>query len=180
MMKKVFYTILLLAGLSAAFAACSGTYNANPSSNANGVVNPLTPLTAAQFTWGVGSTVGSMGGVINGVAWTTNNVSYGFDTGINSVIGVLGSQIMTLQCLHGYAGNIYPIAYGDTKHNTLTWSDSVGGSYYQFYSYYGNSGEIYVTENDSAFFKGMFYCEVLTPGGQITAINNGYFNIAKP
>ncbi len=178
-MKNVFYSILLFSCICIGFAACTGgAYNASPSSNANYVINPLTPLTQSQFTWGVGSTVGAMGAVINGVPWATNNVSWGLDTGANVLHGILGSQIMYLYLKNVYTGNIYPMSYHQYN-QSCTWSDSVGSTYNVYPSYYGNSGEVYITLNDSLSIQGMFYCEGITSTGQITAINNGYFNISK-
>ena len=177
-MKNGFYSILLFAAISVLFAACTGgAYDASPSSNANLLVNPLTPLKSSQFTWGVGAT-GSMGGTINGAAWVAASTSWSFINGGNQLIGYNGSQVMNLFLANTWAGNIYSMTFHQYN-SACTWSDSVGSSYYSYPSYLGNSGEVYITENDSAFIRGMFYCEGVTPSGQIVAINNGYFNIAK-
>lgn len=178
-MKNVFYSILLFAGICGVFAACTGgAYNASPTSNANFVINPLTPLTQSQFTWGVGSKVGAMGAVINGVPWATNNVFWIDTSGPNEVYGVLGSQVIHLHLNNVYGGNIYPMGFKLYEQNG-SWSDSVGSVYNIYQSINGNSGEAYITENDTTYIRGMFYFEGITNAGQIAAVNNGYFNIKK-
>ena len=180
-MKNVFSTILLfgvvVCGL---FSACTGgAYNATPSSNANYVINPLQPLKASQFTWGVGSTTGTLGGVINGVAWSTSNATWVLDTtGSNDIVGNIGSTMVFLRLKEVYTNNLYSMGYLQYDH-ACSYSDSVGKNYFAYYSYLGNSGEAYITENDSAYIRGMFYCECISASGQIAAINNGYFNIKK-
>ena len=179
-MNKISFSILLIGGIiCTVFAACTGgAYDASPNSNANYVVNPLEPLKASQFTWGVGSTAGDMGGVINGVAWSTSTATWVLDSGSNNLYGHVGSAMMYLHLNGVYTGNVYPMGYQEYN-QSCTWSDSSGSAYNQYYSYLGNSGEVYVTLNDSATIQGMFYCECISTTGQITAINNGYFNISK-
>lgn len=186
-MKNVFYSILLFACFCGVLASCTGgDYNASPNSNANYVVNPLKPLTATQFSWGEGTTaaiwsgLGVMGATINGSSWSTNNASWYVDTtGTTVVTGYVGSTIIQLKMNTIYTGKVYPMNFHDYNPYCQL-SDSVGGSYLAYYSFNGNSGELYITENDSAYIKGMFYCECISNNGQITAINNGYFNISKP
>ena len=186
-MKNVFYAILLFAGICSVLSmSCTGgDYNASPGSNANYVVNPSTPLTQAQFNWSEGATpalwsgTGVMGGVINGVSWATNNAFWIDTSGPNELYGVLGAQVIHLHLNSVYGGNIYPMSFHQYNQNG-TWSDSVSGSYNVYQSINGNSGEVYITENDSAYIKGMFYFEGITSTGQIAAINSGYFNISKP
>ncbi len=186
-MKNVFNTILLFAVICGVLASCTGgDYNVNPGSNANYVVNPLKPLTSAQFSWGTGSTpaiwsgTGVMGGVINGVSWSTNNVTWNLATGgDNVIIGTVGAKVMRLDLPSVYSGNVYTMAFHDYL-QTGTWSDSVGTSYVSYYSFFGNSGEVYITENDSAYIRGMFYFEGISNSNQITAVNSGYFSFAKP
>jgi hypothetical protein len=43
----------------------------------------------------------------------------------------------------------------------------------------GNSGGLYIVENDSARIKGLFYFQGVNPVGGIVNISNGYFNISK-
>ena len=180
-MKNVFVYFLLFGAVACGlFSACTGgAYNANPSSNANYVINPLEPLKASQFTWGVGSTTGTIGGVINGSSWSSTNAYWVLDSGSNDLYGSVGSAIIYLHLNGVYAGNVYSMGY-QQYNQSCTFSDSVGSTYNSYYSYLGNSGEVYITENDSAFIRGMFYCEGISKTGEINAINNGYFNIQKP
>jgi len=181
-MKNVILTILLFGAVACGlFSACTGgAYNASPGSNANYVINPLEPLKTSQFTWGVGSTTGTLGGVINGVAWSTNNATWYLDTtGTNDIVGNVGSVMIFLRLKGVYSNNLYSMGY-QQYNQSCSYSDSVGSNFYAYYSYNGNSGEVYVTENDSAYIRGMFYCECIASTGQIAAINNGYFNIKKP
>ncbi len=166
----------MFAGVCSLFAACSGDYTANPDSNANGVVNPLTPLTSSQFTW---TGTDPMSATINGAGWVAGGSSWAIDTsGGNRLIGYLGSTVMYLYLKEVYAGNVYAMNYNGFN-QSCTLADSVGGAYYTYYSFLGNSGEVKIIENDSAYIKGLFYCKGVTPSGQVVAINNGYFNIRK-
>ena len=178
-MKNGFYTILLFAVICGVFAACTGgNYNASPDNNANGAVNPLTPLTSSQFTW---TGTDPISATINGVPWVASLGTWSFDTaggGANVLTGVSGSTVVQLYLSGVYAGNIYGMNYHDYG-QFVDVSDSVSGAYYSYSSVYGNSGEVQIVENDSARIKGYFYAKCLTPSGQVLVINNGYFNLPK-
>ena len=176
-MKNVFYNTLLFACICSLFAACSsGDYSANPNSNANGVINPLTPLTSAQFSW---TGTDPMSATINGAQWVASSATWSIDTsGGNKLVGVTGSTMIYLYLNSVYAGNVYNMNYNDYS-QSCTVGDSIGGYYYTYYSFLGNSGEVKILENDSAYIKGLFYCKCLTPNGQVVAVNNGYFNVRK-
>ena len=178
-MKNLFYSILLFAGVCFAAASCSkGAYNASTDSNANGGVNPLSPLTASQFDW-IGSGKDPMSANINGVGWTAGSATWALDTvGGNIIIGHLGGQVMNLYLNQVYGGGVYSMSYHDYL-TSGTWSDSVGGAYYSYASYYGNSGEVYITHNDSSYIQGLFYFKGITSSGQIVSITDGYFKLNK-
>ncbi len=178
-MKNLLYSILLFAAIGLALASCNkGAYNANTDSVANGGVNPLTPLTAPQFNW-LSSGKDPMSANINGTPWTAATATWALDTtGSNVIIGYLGSQVMYLYLNQVYAGNIYQMSYNDYA-TSGRWSDSVGSAYYSYYSYLGNSGEVYITHNDSAYIQGLFYFKGLTPSGKIVSVTDGYFRLLK-
>ncbi len=178
-MKNLFYSILLFAAVGFAVASCNkGAYSANTDSAANGGVNPLTPLTAAQFDW-IGSGKDPMSANINGAGWTAGYATWALDTaGGNVIIGHLGGQMMYLYLNQVYAGNVYSMSYHDYG-TAATWSDSVGSAYYSYSSYLGNSGEVYITHNDSAYIQGLFYFKGITPTGQIVSVTDGYFKLLK-
>ncbi len=178
-MRKLLYSILLFAAIGFALASCSkGAYNANTDSAANGGVNPLTPLTASQFDW-IGSGKDPMSANINGTPWTAGYATWALNSaGSNIIIGYLGGQVMYLSLNQVYAGNVYSMSYHD-RADSSSWSDSVGSAYYSYSSYLGNSGEVYVTHNDSAYIQGLFYFKGITPTGQIVSITDGYFKLLK-
>ena len=178
-MKKIFYNFLFVTGAFCAINACSnGPYTANPSSNGNNSVNPLKPLTSSQFTWG-GS--GSISADINGSHFVADTASWGLDSsGTNIIAGSNSSGKGFLFYLNSvYAVNLYSLSYH--IYNTyMVYSDSISNVNDYYFSYFGNSGEVKITENDSAYIKGLFYFQGVTHDGRIVTVSNGYFNIAKP
>ncbi len=178
-MKKGFYSILLFAGICCAFVACNkGAYNANTVDNSNLAVNPLSPLTADQFDWAAGGK-DPVSANINGVPWTASAGSWALDTsGGNIIIGTFGAKRMYLYLNQVYEGNVYPMSYKQYAQNAV-WSDSVGVVYNSYYSYFGNSGEVYISHNDSASITGLFYFKGVTTSGEVVAITNGYFHLLK-
>ena len=178
-MKNVFYSILLFAGVCCAFAACSkGVYNANTADNSNLGVNPLTPLTSAQFDWAA-SGRDPMSANINGTPWTASWGTWVLDTtGSNVMVGVTGAKHLYLNLNQVYEGNIYPMSYNQFGQFGI-WSDSVGAVYNAYASYYGNSGEVYISHNDSASITGLFYFKGVSATGQVVSITNGYFHFLK-
>ena len=178
-MKNLFYSILLFAGVCFAVASCSkGAYTASTDSNANNGVNPLTPLTAAQFDW-IGGGKDPMSANINGTPWVASGATWALDTvGGNIIIGNLGGQVMYLYLNQVYGGGVYSMGYHDYL-TSGTWSDSVGSQYFSYASYLGNSGEVYITHNDSVYIQGLFYFKGITPSGQIVSVTDGYFKLNK-
>ena len=181
-MKKILHSILLFAGTCVALTSCSnGEYVANPGSAANTAVNPLKPLTASQFTWGG---TGSLSATINGVSFVADTAAWRLDSsGTNLIAGSSGdTRGFALNLRNVYAGNIYSLAYHIYNTEVIytvadTANKLLNGVYY---SYLGNSGEVYITENDSAYIKGLFYFEGVDDSGKLVTVNNGYFNVAKP
>ena len=180
-MKNVVYSILLLAATSIGFTACNGDYNANPGSASNGIVNPLDPLAIKDFTW-TGTT--PLSATINGNSFVADAslTTWSLDTAGGNVITGFKSGTtngMNLYLRSVYGGNLYGMG-SKSYYISATWIDSTGVADSYYYSYLGNSGEVYITENDSAYIKGLFYFEGVSTNGNIVAVNNGYFNIKKP
>jgi len=178
-MKNVFYSILLFAGVSCAFLACNkGEYTANPNDNSILGVNPLTPLTADQFDWGA-SGKDPISATINGTPWTASWGTWALDaTGTNVIMGISGAKMMQLYLNQVYQGNVYPMSYNQYGQFGI-WSDSVGSVYNAYASYFGNSGEVYISHNDSASITGLFYFKGVTASGQVISVTNGYFHFLK-
>ena len=177
-MKKVIYATLLCA-LSLGVVSCSnGDYQADPASNANGAVNPLTPLTEEEFTWG-GDEI--MVADINGNRWEADSVYFALDTsGGNVLIGTKKNSTASLRFYlkDVWTGNLYSMEWEDYNRNCML-GDSVGGFYKTYYSFLSNSGGIKITRNDSAAIKGLFYFKGVSADGKVANISKGYFNIDK-
>src|SRR4051812_49326598 len=108
-MNKGFFTILLVAGLAYICGSCSsGAYVANPTSNANGSINPLNPLKPDQFTWaGTGNKVSL---TINGSPWSSDSAYYfWYDSIQTNVVTAFGKdgKILSLMLKDVWAGNLY-------------------------------------------------------------------------
>jgi len=173
-MKYFLYCCLLVTGLSIVSACSNGDYVANPSSNVNGGVNPLKPLTASQFTW---TGTNPMSASINGSPWIASSYTYSFDSGNNMITGINGSQIIQLNLKNAYAGNLYSMGY--QMYNTSGFfTDSLGDVNNTYYSVLGNSGGLLMIQYvDTVAIKGLFYFQGVNAAGKIVNISNGYFNI---
>jgi hypothetical protein len=193
-MNKLFSSVLLFAGVCTALYSCSnGEYSANPSSNANGSINPLTPLTSSQFTWGG---TDPMSANINGSYWVADTAGFALDSLFaNELVGYNAGKGSSLAFYLSdvWGGNLYNMGYhkynlygvyvdftDSTSGNVFSNKASVTSSPHNYYSYIGNSGEVKITENDSAYIKGLFYFQGVNSKGQIVNVTNGYFKIAKP
>jgi hypothetical protein len=177
-MKKIFYSILLFSGLCLAANSCSnGVYTANPAGSANNSVNPLKPLTSSQFTW---ANTGVVSGDVNGVHFSADTAGWFLDSsGTNIITGLSGGKGFVFLLNNVYAVNLYSLSY-DVFNTQVAWTDTFGNLNDYYYSYYGNSGEVKITENDSAYIKGLFYFQGVTKDGRLVTVSNGSFNIAKP
>jgi len=177
-MKKVIYATLFCA-LSLGVVSCSnGDYQADPASNANGAVNPQTPLTSEEFTWG-GEEI--MAADINGSRWVADSVYFALDTsGGNVIIGTKFNSASTLRFYlkDVWAGNLYSMEWEDYN-RSCTYADSVGIEYKMYYSYLSNSGGIKINANDTDVIKSQFYFKGVSADGKVANISNGYFNIVK-
>ena len=179
-MKKLLYSILFCAGITGLLASCGGKdYVANPSSNANTGVNPLNPLTASQFTW---TGTAPLTVYVNGAPWTADTAFYTFDdsSGTNVIVGYKGTQALQLNLANVYAGAIYPMQL-KTYSVIAVWYnlDSSYSITSTYSSILGNSGEIKVTENDSAKMVAQFYFQGVNGSGGVNTYSNGYLSINK-
>ena len=178
-MNKLSYTILLFVCLCGSFASCdNGAYTANPGGSPAGVVNPLHPLTSSEFTW---SGTGPLGCMVNGTPFVSDSAytTWSLDTsGGNSIMGLKGIQGISLYLRNVYAPNVYSMNF-HSYYISGAWIDSLTNVSTYYLSYLGNSGEVKITENDSAYIRGLFYFEGISTTGNIVAVTNGYFNIKK-
>ena len=181
-MNKILYTVLLFAGICLTASSCSnGDYTANPSSAANNSVNPLNPLTKSQFTWSGNDPVSCN---INGSPWVADTAWYVIDSGGQNVIYAFKDsfrQRLVLYLVNTWTDNLYNMGFN--QYNTsATWVprvDSIGSYAGVYSSALGNSGELYMIENDSAIIKGKFYCQEVNGAGDIINFTNGWFNLKK-
>ncbi len=177
-MKKIFYTFLVGA-ITLSLASCSnGDYQADPASNANGAVNPVTPLADDEFNWKGEDPVSCD---VNGTHWKADYASFVLDTsganliqaGKNGVIGRLSFYLKDV-----WKGNTYPMEWKDYN-RYAAYYDSVDKTFTGFFSYLSNSGGLKIIQNDSAVIKGYFYFKGISPEGKIINVSNGWFNINK-
>ena len=178
-MNKGFFSILFVACLAISLGSCSsGAYVANPASNANQSINPLNPLTAKQFTWtGNGSKV-SMN--VNGNQWSTDTagVSYVDSLHTNVLWAYANGKELVMYIQDGWANNIYNMGF--KKYDYLAiWSDGVVFANAAYQSALGNSGELYMTANDSVNFCGKFYFQGVNDSNSIANITQGIFTLTK-
>lgn len=178
-MKRVLYTFLFMAGLSVMLSACSGgDYKANASSPANNSINPLKPLTASQFTW---SGVDPVSANINGSPWVADSAMYFLDsTGANVIFAYNGTQALYLYFRNTWQGGLYNMGFNnyDVIGEWVNMDSSFVSTSWHI-SALGNSGEMYMQQNDTVVFKGRFYCQAVNSHGDIVNISNGYFNFNK-
>lgn len=183
-MRKLFYSILLVTAVSLMLGSCSnGEYVANPTTNGNNSGNPLNPLKADQFTW---SGSGLFSVKINGNLWVADTAYYWLDTnGVNRIYAYKDSfrQEITLYLANTWSGNLYNM--GPKQYNMLaTWIpntlaiviDPKTGFYM---SALGNVGQMYMVTNDTMTYNGRFYCQTVSPEGDIVNLSEGYFNLTK-
>jgi hypothetical protein len=184
-MKNIFYSILVVAGVIFVVSSCSnGAYNTNPNSNQNQSINPLKPLTLSQFNWGGGAPVS---GDINGNHWQADTAFFGTDSsGASVLIAYKMNSHHAITSMMTFHLNIYKIETGSLFnmgfHKYDQWAsywDSSTTHGRVSLSYLGNSGEIDVTENDSAFLNAKFYFQGVAPDTSLLNVLNGNINFAK-
>ncbi len=180
-MKKILYSALLFGSVCLGMASCSnGDYIANPSSNGNNSVNPLNPLKPGDFIW-TGTAPLSL--KINGSSWVADSVIYLVDSlGYNLILGIKNKKIqLYLHLQDTYADNLYNMGYN--QYNRLgIWADSFGYSFSDsayYFSALGNSGQLYMTQNDTDFYAGKFYFQGVNAMGQVINISDGFMKIPK-
>lgn len=183
-MKKTFYALLLFAGVCFSVSSCSnGAYNASPSSPANSGVNPLNPLKASQFTWTGTDPVSFQ---VNGAGWHADTAYFLLDsTGASNVIAYKGSTAFIIHLADLYkvevaTGSVLDSMYYHGYSQFAAFLDSSNTGGYYCYSYLGNSGEVNVIENDSAYLKAQFYFIGVSSKGTVINVSNGWVNITKP
>ena len=175
-MKKILYAFLFT-GICAWTACSNGDYQANPSSPGNGGIAPVNPLTSTQFSW---SGTAPFSANIDGAGFVADNAYYTHDsTWANQIYASKGSTQFYFYLSDVWKDNLYNLGYHQyTRYCQV--SDSVSGLYETYYSFNGNSGGLWMLENDSAYFAGQFYFKGITDKGKVINITNGYFKLAKP
>lgn len=174
-MKKIIYA-LAVAGISVLASCSNGDYKASPDNNANGSVNPVSPLTSSEYTWNGQDPVSAD---INGAHWQADVAYFSLDsTWANILVASKGSQIMYFRLADVWGGNIYDLGY-KVPNRYIVWTDSVDGTYTAFASNLGNSAGLKVNQNDSAVIKGQFYAKAVSTSGKVVNISNGYFKLNK-
>ncbi len=183
-MKKILYSALLLTGISLIAASCSnGDYVASPTNPANNSINPMKPLSASDFNWMNGDSLRADISDNSGTyAWVADSTVYGFDapSGAFYIRGIKGKQALYLTLKNTWGGQVYNMGF--KQYNILAqWfsTDSIYkvASWYQ--SALGNSGEIYMTEVDSVYIRGMFYFQGINGRGEVMNAGHGVFNKYK-
>ncbi len=176
-MKRILYCALLFTGLSI-FSACSnGDYIANPAAAANNSINPLDPLKKTDFTW---TGTDPVSAEINGNQWVAETATYVFDSGRHYILAMKGNSALVFNLTDVWRDNLYNMGYGQFNTNVV-YMDSFGGSVNDYFaSYQGNSGGLYMLQNDTIAIKGLFYFQGLNAAGGVRNVIHGYFNIAKP
>jgi len=176
-MKKLVYCALFCAGLSWLGACSNGDYITNPNSNTNSSINPLDPLKASDFTWTGKDPVSAD---INGVSWVATDYTYVFDSGRHYIVAHNGPSAMVFNLTDVWKDNLYNMGYQQFN-AYVVYMDSFGGPSADFYaSYLGNSGGLYMLQNDTVAIKGLFYFLGVNATGGVRNVLHGYFNIPKP
>jgi hypothetical protein len=163
------------------FACSNGDYNANPTSAANGSVNPFELLDSAGFNW---SGTNSISANINGNFFNVDSTKVNFNltaTGTNVITGYLSpGRGLRFELNEVYANNIYPLGYNN-KYRLMEYHDSVGTNAVTYYSYFGNVGQVQILRNDPLRIIGRFHFQALNMvNGTVINVSNGWFNIGKP
>ncbi|MBX2907111.1 MAG: hypothetical protein KF744_13785 [Taibaiella sp.] len=180
-MKRIFHTLALAAAIAGTLASCNnGDYVADPNSNANPGVNPVTPLTESEFTWENKNE--KLAADINGTRWVADNVTFYLDsTGANVVTGYKDKSdiVVQLYMRDVWGGNLYDMEYKNmdqygTVISTVPLESTI------LYSYLGNSGGLKITQNDSAWIRGSFYFKAIDAKNNVTSVLKGVMNIEKP
>ena len=180
-MKKVLFSIIAVLATCTFFACNNGDYNANPTSNANGSINPMDLLDSAGFSW---SGTDAISANINGNFFNVDSTKTSFtltSTGTNVITGyVTPGHGLRFELNEVYGNNIYPLGYNNT-YRAMMFQDSVGSSAVTYYSYFGNVGQVQILRNDPQRIIGKFHFQALNMvNGTVINVSNGWFNIGKP
>lgn len=184
-MKKVLYSVLFAAIAGVGFTACSnGDYNANPNSAANASINPLSPLSVSEMqAFATNHGPNYITATVNGGTFTATGDTaafYRFDTGYHFITGFSGGKYLSLDLSQVYAGSIYTMGHNIVNRLGIYYSfDTSGRSLSYFASSLGNSGEVYILQNDDTIIRGTFYFQAVDTAGNVINVNNGYFNMRR-
>ena len=176
-MNRIVSSLLLVACVILSLAACSsGAYVANPTSNGNSSVNPLNPLKASDFNWPASTHIVSLN--FNGTPWyadTFVSLAYVDTLQTNVLVATNAGKTLALYIQYGWSNNLYNMGFKQYNNLAYWMPDSVS-AYYPYSSALGNSGELYMTANDTVNFDGKFYFQAINSKGDIINISNGTFN----
>jgi len=181
-MKKIVYSLVLGAFVVAGLASCNnGDYINDSTSNANGAVNPVTPLKSSEFTWG--NPDEKLSADINGAHWSADYVDFSLDsTGANVITGYKNNSSVIVQLyLRDVWGpdNVYSMEWENMSRHGM-YMDSKNFTDGAYYSYLSNSGGLKMTYNDTNAIKGLFYFKAISNNGKIVNLANGIINVVKP
>ena len=177
-MKKIFYSILLVACIGLTFAACSnGAYVANPSSSTNSGASPLLPLTLSQMQY---TGTAPFSADINGSHWVAANTYFTYNAGVSVITATFDSTQFYLHLKNVYNNGLYDMSYADYT-NFCVWCANIVDTNQSFTSYWGNSGEVHIIQDyDTAqYIQGTFYFKGVTRAGKVVSVQNGYFYLPK-
>lgn len=178
-MKKLFYSLIVFSTIAAGLSSCSnGDYTANPDTNANGSINPLNPLKPSDFSWGGDDPLSAN---LNGTKWVAETVALSYDSSVgNAIVGMRDGKIMIFYLQNVWRDNVYDMGFAKYDRYAVVKDSATASDSSIYVSYIGNSGGLYMTQNDSAIFAGKFYFQGVNKYGKILNVTNGHFKIAKP
>lgn len=178
-MKKILFSIIFIATATTFFACNNGDYNANATSPANNSVNPLDVLDSAGFNW---SGTDAVSAYVNGnfVHIDSTQAYFTFTGGANVINAYYGiSRGFSLHLEDVYGNNIYPMGYSITN-RYITFSDSLATGPINYFSYYGNVGQVQIIRNDPTRIVGRFHFQGLDKiNGTLINVSNGWFSLHK-
>lgn len=178
-MKKIFYSLLATAFIAGLVSCNNGDYVADPQSNGNGAVNPITPLTDKEFNWS--NTTDILSAEINGSKWTADHVSFALDSsGSNVIIGTKDQSPVVLQLYMRdvWTGNLYSMEWQNYS-RYASYRDASSMTEGAYLSYLSNSGGLKITHNDTDAINGMFYFKAVSATGKVMNISKGVLNFRK-
>lgn len=178
-MRKALLSIISVIAATAFVACNNGEYNANPSSAANGSINPMYMLDSAAFNWGGADAVSAY---VNGtyVHIDSPNVTFNLVSGNNIITAYTApNKGFRFELADVYTNNIYSMGL-NIYSRMMFFSDSVNNAPITYYSYFGNVGQVQIIRNDPDRMIGRFHFQALnTTNGSLINVSQGWFNIRK-